>query len=113
MPEILQDMLLIDIPIFGIIIFFYFYQPEKINPLMGYKTARSMKNEKNWKFAQKYSSKRLIFAIPAMLVCQAPVLFGIRSEWLIHSSVILLILIAIYIIYLTEKALIKVEKENG
>ncbi len=38
---------------------FYFvnHPPKKINPLMGYRTPRSMKNQESWDFAQIYSSE--------------------------------------------------------
>lgn len=113
MSDIVQNFLLLDIPIFGIAILFYFYPPAKINPLMGYKTARSMKNEENWKFAQNYSSKRMIYVIPAMLLCQIPYLFGIKSEWLVHCSFISSMIVAVYTIYSTERALINLEKEKN
>jgi uncharacterized membrane protein len=36
------------------------FPPKKINGIYGYRTPSSMKNEKNWAIANKYSSKLLI-----------------------------------------------------
>ena len=36
------------------------FPPKKINMLYGYRTNRSMKNQENWDFAQKYSAKLLM-----------------------------------------------------
>jgi uncharacterized membrane protein len=47
-----------------------------------------------------------------MLICQTPILFGNRSEWIIESSVAGFIIVVIYTIFSTERALIKLEKEN-
>ena len=37
------------------------FPPKHINPLYGYRTKRSMENEINWKFAQIYSTKIMLF----------------------------------------------------
>ena len=47
----------------GLLCFFIFlitsiFPPKKINALYGYRTKRSMKSEKNWNFAQRYSTKK-------------------------------------------------------
>ncbi|TYB74408.1 SdpI family protein [Bizionia saleffrena] len=39
----------------------HLFPPKKINPLYGYRTRRSMKNQEQWDFAQTYASKLLIF----------------------------------------------------
>lgn len=38
----------------------YKFPPKKINNLYGYRTARSMRNQASWEFAQLYSSKLLM-----------------------------------------------------
>lgn len=38
----------------------YIYPPRKINPLYGYKTKSSMKNQARWNFAQKYAAKLML-----------------------------------------------------
>ena len=37
------------------------FPPKNINMLYGYRTTRSMKNQEQWDFSQKYSAKLLIF----------------------------------------------------
>ena len=39
----------------------YKFPPKKINSLYGYRTGSSMKNQKKWDFAQKYSAKIMAF----------------------------------------------------
>lgn len=36
------------------------FPPKKINPLYGYRTNSSMKNQSRWDFAQRYSSKEMM-----------------------------------------------------
>ena len=36
------------------------YPPKKINPFIGYRTSKSMKNQKNWNFANNYAGKLCI-----------------------------------------------------
>ena len=58
------------IPIIILIIGFWFSKkpPENINHLLGYRTARSMKNEQTWAFAQKYTGKVFKFSGIIILV---------------------------------------------
>jgi len=58
------------IPIIILIIGFWFSKkpPENINHLLGYRTARSMKNEQTWAFAQKYTGKVFKFSVIIILV---------------------------------------------
>ncbi len=37
------------------------WPPKKINSLYGYRTERSMRNQENWEFSQRYSAKKMIF----------------------------------------------------
>jgi uncharacterized membrane protein len=47
-------MLLIPLTMIGAGRWMWKYPPEEINHLIGYRTSRSMKNQKTWKFAQEY-----------------------------------------------------------
>ncbi len=38
------------------------YYPKKINPLFGYRTRRSMRDQASWDLAQQYSSREMIRA---------------------------------------------------
>lgn len=99
--------------IFMLIIYFiYFkYPPKKINYFYGYRTKRSMKNNENWSFANKYAAKLLInfsvysFFIPPFLYFLYP-----KNNFLItiiiHSALILSVL------YFTEKQLKRKFKEK-
>ena len=42
-------------------LYFYFYPPQKINVLCGYRTPRSMNNQENRNYANKLSSKYMLF----------------------------------------------------
>lgn len=45
----------------------YYFPPKDINPIYGYKTKRSMKNIKNWKFSQKYFARQFI-PVPLIII---------------------------------------------
>ena len=44
------------------------YPPKNINYLIGYRSVKSMKNDKNWKFANQYCGKLLIKTGILMLI---------------------------------------------
>ena len=54
-------------------VIFKYYPPKKINPLYGYRTPRSMKNEDTWQLANTYSANLLIAA--GLFTCIAQVIF--------------------------------------
>jgi len=67
--EILNNMFenpLINITFFGGLILIlaglimYKFPPKNINSLYGYRTSRSMENQKKWDFAQNYSTKEMM-----------------------------------------------------
>jgi len=41
---------------------FYKVSPKKINYFVGYRTRRSMNDQRSWDFAQKYSARLMVFA---------------------------------------------------
>lgn len=107
MSELLQNILILDISIFSVILLFYFYKPQDINSFIGYRTRRSIKNEKNWKFAQDFFPKKWLIAIPIMIITQIPILFGVNSEKILIISGFQFIIVSIYAIIVTERALKK------
>ena len=109
MSTLLQNILILDVSIFSVILLFYFFKPQDINSFIGYRTARSIKNEKNWKFAQEFFPKKWLLAIPIMIVTQIPIFFGVNSEKIIIISGFQFIIISIYAIIATEKALKKMD----
>ena len=46
------------------------FPPKKINYLYGYRTARSMKNEDAWKYANTYSGKGLVVVALCVILVQ-------------------------------------------
>jgi uncharacterized membrane protein len=53
-----------------ILVLFFFIRPKTINPIIGYRTKRSMKNESNWNFAQIYFTRNWILLLPIIYVTQ-------------------------------------------
>ena len=58
------------VPIFILIAggWMFFFPPKDINAMMGYRTKRSMKNQENWDFAQRYSGKVWLIGGSIMLI---------------------------------------------
>ncbi|MFL0137396.1 SdpI family protein [Tenacibaculum maritimum] len=105
METIFKSILTFDIAIFLSLILFYFIKKDTINPIMGYRTKRAMKNQKNWSFAQKYFSKNWLFSIPIILISQVPILFDKTMELEIPKSIMNYIIYTVNLIYVTEKKL--------
>lgn len=82
------------------------FPPRKINWLYGYRTARSMKSQESWDFAQPYAGKELIRQGVLMS------LIGLPGPWLPLKPVmaaflsipVMLALLGV-LLYRTEKAL--------
>lgn len=47
---------------------FYFFPPRNINRLYGYRTFKSMKNEDNWRTANKYASQIMLLSSAILLL---------------------------------------------
>lgn len=91
--------------------------PKKINGFSGYRTSRSMKNEKTWKFANEYCGRLLWYAgWDTLLVFAAGQLLH-RSEaviGLVSVALELVDLVPVFVsIGLTEKALKRTFTEAG
>ena len=87
------------------------FPPKKINYFYGYRTPSSMKNQKNWDFAQTYSAKE--FAIAGLfLVLLNYLLYAIKPELMyIPITTVVLILISIaYAVIRTELAIKKLNQ---
>jgi uncharacterized membrane protein len=86
--------------------------PKKISDFVGYRTARSMKNQDTWEEANKYSARMMIrFSLTAItvgfvcgLLLKVPGVF--ISEGFALTTVF-------YMIYLTEKHLKTLFDEDG
>lgn len=86
----IYTIFIIPITILLIGYFMFKYPPKKINYIIGYRTPKSMKDERNWKEANKYCSKIMIR-------------LGIIT---IIISIILLLLELLNIIRITEELLV-------
>ncbi len=85
--------------------------PVKINQMVGYRTTRSMKNEKTWKFANEYCGKLwFIFGLCLLPVSVGPLIpvyhENILTTGLVGGAIIVVQGIALIVtILLTERAL--------
>ncbi|MBU2938461.1 SdpI family protein [Lacinutrix sp. C3R15] len=92
--------------IIGIIMFIF--PPKKINMFYGYRTNRSMKHQKNWDFAQKYSSKLLALIGVALTVFSTlNIFFKLKDQTEMIVSTTLIIGSIIFLIVKTENKLKK------
>ncbi len=80
------------------------FPPKKINALYGYRTPTSMKIQKAWDFAQKYSSNKMILGgFFLILISCIKLLIGNKNELLINLFFVFSVII--YMIFTTEKAI--------
>ncbi|MCO6464950.1 MAG: SdpI family protein [Saprospiraceae bacterium] len=90
----------------------YNFPPKKINQIYGYRTRSSMKNIQNWHFAQLESAKYMmmgggIYTAVCFLLSILPLNEGIR----VSIAILLMIMIAILVYIITEKAIKNQEKD--
>lgn len=86
----------------------YYYPPNNINSLYGYRTSSSMKTEERWNFAQRFSSLRMIEGGLFLILfsfLKLAFAFSVGVEMTI--SIIALITVVIYLLLTTELALKK------
>jgi len=82
------------------------FPPKKINSIYGYRTSRSMKNQENWDFAQRFSSQLmlkqgLIILATAFLLEVLPIPMEVATL----ISMLLLVISVIILFVQTEKRL--------
>jgi uncharacterized membrane protein len=68
MDEYVIAVIILNILITLILVLFFFFRPKIINPIIGYRTKRSMKNQSNWDFAQLNFTRNWILLLPVMYV---------------------------------------------
>jgi len=89
--------------------------PKKINFFIGYRTKKSMKNEKNWNFANQYCGKLciklglLILLISILIFLLTYFKLLILTEISISIIMIFQLIILILPIFITEKKLKQVK----
>lgn len=80
------------------------FPPKKINTFYGYRTNASMKNQKQWDFAQQYASTKMMQLAIAMMLCSFfKIILKEQNEKLI--SLIVLLSGVFYLLFTTEKAI--------
>jgi uncharacterized membrane protein len=111
METIYKSIFTLDITIFASLLLFFFIKKDTINPILGYRTKRAMKNQRNWNFAQNYFSKNWLYSIPLMLISQIPILFDKTLNRIIPISLVTFVIYTVYLIYVTEKKLKEIDSE--
>jgi uncharacterized membrane protein len=111
MDTVYKSILTLDITIFASLLLFFFIKKDTINPILGYRTKRAMKNQRNWNFAQNYFSKNWLYSIPLMLISQIPILFDKTLNKIIPISLVTFVIYTVYLIYVTEKKLKEIDSE--
>lgn len=103
------------IPMIMIMFGLYFYKhgPKTINPIFGYRTSMSMKNEETWKFAHHYCGKVWIICGLAMMVLTIAIKTANLLETYQSAFVFLQVMILIISIVPVEVALRKTFDKNG
>ena len=95
----------------------YKYPPKKINWIVGYRTCKSMKNEENWVFANKYCGKLwigiglIMFVITLVLFVLFYLNIFTYTEDILAIVILVQVLIIILPIFIVEKAI--KDKMNG
>lgn len=105
--------------IFGGVGWWSWKRPRRhINPLVGYRTRRSMKSQAAWNFAQVYSGKIMVYTAAGMLVLA--VLLLPLDKWVAHIPALSIGLLmgpvvaaSVLPLYLTERKLKQLFDEDG
>lgn len=84
------------------------FPPKNINMLYGYRTTRSMKNQEQWDFSQKYSAKLLILCgVFLILTSNISLLITINNKAKLFISLALIFGSVIFLLFKTENELKK------
>lgn len=107
-----SEIIICDIIIITITFLMYLFPKRDINFFIGYRTPRSMKNQKTWDFSQRFYFKKWLMAIPLVILLQF-ILIGIlelKDYDLIESlSMGIFLIYSIILIFITERRLIKLK----
>jgi len=89
----------------------YAFPPKKINHIYGYRTQKSMKNQNNWDFAQRFSSKKMAQGGLFLMFMSCSKMIVNTTETIdIVIGVISSISVVVYVLYSTENEIAKKEK---
>lgn len=84
----------------------WLFPPKKINGIYGYRTSKSMKNQTNWNFAQRYAGKKMVqFSAVCCSLCAIFFLLDSSGKWATLLGIILSISGIILVLYKTERAI--------
>lgn len=84
----------------------YTFPPKKITPLYGYRTKKSMSNQRSWDFAQKHSSKLVIFLFSILVIMTLLLQNFINTNpWSIFIFFALDLASIIFVFFSTERKL--------
>ena len=86
------------------------YPPKSVNSLYGYRTARSMKSQKNWDYAQSMSARMMMafaYYLGSSLIAVSLIIIhlGFASESIIPMQLVLMMISLGIMLYLCEKKL--------
>mgnify|MGYP001942326949 CR=1 FL=1 len=88
------------------------FPPKKINGIYGYRTSSSMKSDEHWDFAQKYGAFQLIRWGAIMILSSSLGIFlNLPDMYSLLIALGLLVILSIFPIVLTERALRQKFKE--
>jgi len=89
------------------------FPPKKINMLYGYRTSLSMKNQKNWDFAQRYSSVLMMYCGFGLLLFSGfGLIFTVSTGQGVLITSIALFAIVVILFYFTERAIKQNNKDE-
>lgn len=92
-------------------LFFFYRPPKKMNGLYGYRTPRSMENQKYWDMAQRYASKLFLQSSILTILCQIVFIFLIK----IHLAIVITLGVWLFLVFITilkTEAYLKHEKRK-
>ena len=93
----------------------YRFPPKKINYFYGYRTAKSMKSQECWDFAQKFSALRMleagIFLIILAGISAFTGIFNTSGKAVVFAGLGLIVLAVVYLFVRTQKAIDKKFKD--
>jgi uncharacterized membrane protein len=86
------------------------YPPKSVNSLYGYRTARSMKSQKNWDYAQSMSARMMMafaYYLGSGLIAVSLIIIhlGFASESIIPMQLVLMMISLGIMLYRCEKKL--------
>ena len=86
----------------------YYFPPKKINAFYGYRTNSSMRSQERWDFAQRFSTIQMMrSSIALMAVSLLGYFIPVSVEIKASIGMGLLVLMVIYLMVTTEKAIKK------